>query len=60
MLAGVNDGMAALDFDLACTIRLHQYDIDTAKARADYLAAKIVEGVNRMLGGGEEDGGEFV
>lgn len=48
--------MAALDFDLACTMRLHQYDIDTAEAQSNHLAYKIIERLGEILPGAEESG----
>ena len=37
-MAGIDDAMLALDFDLACTIRINQHDADQDKHRAKMTA----------------------
>jgi hypothetical protein len=44
-LAGIKNEIAALDFDLACTLRLQIYDNQAEKARVDYLANEILGGL---------------
>lgn len=46
-LAGIEDEVAALDFDLCCTLRLLHYDNKRAKAQNDDLVESICE---RLLG----------
>lgn len=49
-LAGVTDEFAALDFDVACTVRLNHYDADCREQQAILIAAKVGE----LFGGRSE------
>jgi hypothetical protein len=44
-LAGIEDELAALDFDLACTLRLSIYDTDCQKNQAALIADEVVKRV---------------
>lgn len=53
--AGIRCENAAFDFDLACTVRLNQWDLE----RDERLAKLIAYEVSKLFGSGEEsDGGE--
>jgi hypothetical protein len=43
LLAGVDDEMAALDFDLACAVRLDIYDGEARKASAILIAQEVAK-----------------
>jgi hypothetical protein len=43
LLAGVDDEMAALDFDLACAVRLDIYDGEARKATAILIAQEVAK-----------------
>ena len=51
-LAGIECPNAALDFDLACTIRLNAYDLEVDQTRAKLIAYEV----SKIFGSGE--GGE--
>lgn len=48
-LAGINDENAALDFDLACTIRLNAYEMERDQMRAKLTAYEV----SKLFGDGE-------
>lgn len=50
-LVEIADKDAALDFDLACAIRLNQHDIE----RDEVLAKRIAYEVSKIFGDGETD-----
>lgn len=54
-LAGVEDDIAALDFDLACTLRLQQYDMDVAEMQAKRIAHEAAIAMFGDGTGGESD-----
>jgi len=45
-LAGIEDETLALDFDLACTVRLNQFDGDQDKLRAKLVAEYCIRAFN--------------
>lgn len=45
-MAGIEDATLALDFDLACTVRLNQFDGDQDKLRAKLVAAYCIKAFN--------------
>lgn len=50
-LAGIQCPTAALDFDLACTIRLNAWDMERDKTRAKLIAYEV----SKMFGDGNSD-----
>ena len=50
-LAGIDDDIAALDFDLACAFRLEIYDNDKLKTQAKRIAYEV----SKIFGDGSED-----
>jgi hypothetical protein len=40
-LAGVDDEIGSLDFDLTCTLRLEVYDFECRKAQAKLIAIEV-------------------
>lgn len=53
-MAGIRCPNAALDFDLACTIRLQQYDLEAVETQAKRIAYEV----SKIFGSGEDDGGD--
>ncbi len=50
-LAGIQCPTAALDFDLACTIRLNAWDMERDKTKAKLIAYEV----SKMFGDGQND-----
>lgn len=58
-VAGIEDEVAALDFDAACMLRLQAYDTKRDERQAQRIAAEVVKAVLVALGEAtpEENGG---
>jgi hypothetical protein len=50
VLAGISDENAALDFDLACTVRLNAYHMERDENRAKLIAYEV----SKLFGDAEE------
>lgn len=54
-MAGIQDETAALDFDLACAIRLNQYSIERDELRAKLIAYEV----SKLFGSSDADDDDF-
>lgn len=50
-MAGIPCPVAALDFDLACTIRLNQFDLERDQMRAKLIAYEV----SKLFGDGSDE-----